>query len=238
MASLPGTIISTVEKAILSSAHIARVAPLGEGFRQIELEGDQLRDAKWRPGDKIQVRVGTFSFRTYTPVAWDAANGRLSLLVHLGAEGPGTRWAAAAKPGDQCAFHGPSRALRLPAGDEPVVLFGDETSIGTAAAIRAERPHAGDRFVFEVSDETQVAAALGHFGLADAVVIAKGPGHARAAARAVTNARAENGADRVLLTGRVKSMRKLGTSLVTNRSASLFQLRSKPYWMDGIPGLD
>ena len=238
MASLPQTVMNAVEKALLTRADVAAVTELGARFRLIELEGSELRGAKWKPGDKIQVRLGTITFRTYTPVSWDRLNGRLSLLVYLGADGPGMQWARELRAGESCTFRGPSRAVNLPAGDGPIVFFGDETAIGTAAAIRAARPGAADRFVIEVSAATEVVAALGHFGLTDAIIVQRGPERARVAARAVASARTETDAVRVLLTGRVKSMRKLSTSLVAGGGASLRQLRSKPYWMDGIPGLD
>lgn len=175
MAGFTGSVMNVVDRALLTRANVSAARRLGEKFRLIELEGPELRGAKWKPGDKIQVRVGTLTVRTYTPVFWDRMTGRMSLLVYLHGNGPGSEWAESARAGMPCAFWGPSRAVDLSAVDGPVVLFGDETSIGTFAALKAVRPGAGDRFIAEVSSAGDVRQALDHFGLPGVIRWRKGP---------------------------------------------------------------
>ncbi len=237
MPSIQDRLLKAADKAFLTRATVSAVRELGEKFRLIELEGPELRGVKWKPGDKIQVRVAALAMRTYTPVVWDAMNGRMSVLAYLHGNGPGSEWAAAMKTGMSCAFWGPSRAVNVPATDGPIVLFGDETSIGTAAALRGARAGRDDRFIFEVSSVDATRMVLESLGLPGAVLVEKGQERTENAVRAVAAADGEIGATRIWLTGRVKSMRRLSASLVMS-GVSLFSLRSKPYWMEGIPGLD
>lgn len=94
-----------------------------------------MRDAGWTPGDKIQIQLGGWTQRTYTPMGWDAEGGRTRILVYLHAGGPGAQWARALRKGDDCVVFGPRRSVRLTRPQSTVIVVGDETSLGLAAAL-------------------------------------------------------------------------------------------------------
>jgi NADPH-dependent ferric siderophore reductase len=99
-----------------------------------------LRNVVWSAGDKIQVQLGGWTQRTYTPLDWDADAGRTRILNYLHADGPGTQWARA--------------ALRLAQPQPPLIFLGDETSVGLAAAL------APRQMLFEMSAPAASAAVL------------------------------------------------------------------------------
>lgn len=102
---------------LMRPARIAAVETLSPRFRLVALEGDALKGLAWTMGQKIQVAMGSgLSARTYTPMSWDAENGRTTLLAFAHGSGPGSRWASSLQEGDMCRFFGPRRSLDLSAG--------------------------------------------------------------------------------------------------------------------------
>lgn len=78
--------------------------------------------------------------RDYTPRHHDAAAGELTLDFVLHGDGPATRWAAAARAGDELVVAGP-RGSHVVADDfDAYVLFGDETALPAIARRLAELP--------------------------------------------------------------------------------------------------
>jgi ferric-chelate reductase (NADPH) len=90
-----GRIELALQKIFTRSAQVLEVEDVGGSFRLVTLGGDALRDAAWTPGDKIQVMLGGWVQRTYTPIDWDGELGRMRLLVYLHGDAPGTQWVAA-----------------------------------------------------------------------------------------------------------------------------------------------
>jgi NADPH-dependent ferric siderophore reductase len=136
----PGRVTRTLLRWLMRPARVAAVETLSPRFRLIELEGKALRNVAWTAGEKLQVAIGSgLSARTYTPISWDAGSGRTRILTFAHGEGPGSRWAGGLREGNTCQFFGPRRSLDLSSLESPVVLFGDETSFGLAAAFREAR---------------------------------------------------------------------------------------------------
>src|SRR5947208_11720096 len=92
------------------------------------------------------------SARTYTPMSWDAVNGRTRMLTFAHGDGPGSRWASGLREDDTCQFFGPRHSLDLSGLESPVVLFGDETSFGLAAEPRDCTQADGAIHVFDATD--------------------------------------------------------------------------------------
>ena len=134
-------------------ARVSQVETWSDHFRMIELQGEALREVAWAAGQKIQIPVdGMRVARTYTPMAWDTARGLTRFLVYRHGDAPGSDWARTLKPGADCHVIGPRRSMELPNGRHPLVLFGDETAIGLAAAIRAAQPTRRLEVFLEVGD--------------------------------------------------------------------------------------
>jgi NAD(P)H-flavin reductase len=88
-----GLLESTLQKLFTRSGRVLDLENVGTAFRIVTIGGDALRKVDWTPGDKVQVSLGGWVQRTYTPLDWDAKIGRTRLLLSLDADGPGTQWA-------------------------------------------------------------------------------------------------------------------------------------------------
>ncbi|KAK0341176.1 hypothetical protein LTR94_027498, partial [Friedmanniomyces endolithicus] len=92
--------------------------------------------------------------RDYTPRAYEAAEGVLTLDFVTGHAGPATEWAMAAEPGSRLGVGGPRGSFVIPTAFADHVLIGDETAL-PAIARRLEELPAGVRahVVIEAADE-------------------------------------------------------------------------------------
>ncbi|MBR0853106.1 siderophore-interacting protein [Bradyrhizobium liaoningense] len=223
---------------LMRPARVAIVKTFSPHFRLVELEGDALKDVAWTAGQKIQVAMGAgLSARTYTPMSWDAGGGRTRLLAFAHGEGPGSRWASALREGESCQFFGPRRSLELAGLEAPVVLFGDETSFGLAAALRDSLQAGGALHMFETTDVAESQQVLDAINLGAARLIPRSADDAHLAAIEAEMLRlAANGAQFVL-TGKASSIQRISRALKTAGVASS-RMRTKAYWAPGKTGLD
>jgi NADPH-dependent ferric siderophore reductase len=239
----PGRVTRTLLRWLMRSARVAAVETLSPRFRLVDLEGEALRNVAWTAGQKVQVSMGSgMTARTYTPMSWDAGNGRTRLLTFSHGDGPGSRWASSLREGDTCQFFGPRRSLDLSgpnsAGlEQPVVLFGDETSFGLAAALR-ECPQAhGAIHVFEVSDVAESRPVLEAIGLGQATLIERIAGDAHLAAAEAEVLRLAARAMHFVLTGKALSIQRVSRALKAAGVGSS-RVKTKAYWAQGKIGLD
>jgi ferric-chelate reductase (NADPH) len=234
----PGRVTRTLLRWLMRPARVAAVETLSPHFRLAELQGEALKDVAWTAGQKIQVSIGSgLSARTYTPISWDAGRGSTRILTFAHGEGPGSRWASGLREGDMCHFFGPRRSLDLSSLEAPVVLFGDETSFGLAAAL-GESPHAhGIIPVFEVSDVAESQAVLEAIGLGQAVLIGRSADDAHLAAAEAEMLRFAASAAHFVLTGKASSIQRISRALKAAGVGSS-RLRTKAYWAPGKTGLD
>ena len=223
---------------LMRSARVAAVTTLSPRFRLIELEGDALKDVAWAAGQKIQVAMGAgLSARTYTPMSWDAGIGRTRLLAFAHGDGPGSRWAGGLRRGDICQFFGPRRSLDLTGLEAPIVLFGDETSFGLAAALRDNLQAGGALHMFETTDVAESRQVLEAFSLGEARLIARSADDVHLAAVEAEMLRlAANGAT-FILTGKASSIQRISRALKAAGVASS-RIKAKAYWAPGKTGLD
>lgn len=225
-----GMFEAALQKIFTRSARVLEIAQLGADFRLITLGGDALRDADWTPGDKIQLMLGGWTQRTYTPLDWDAGRGTTRILVYLHGDAPGTRWARSLRQGDACAFFGPRKSVRLGPSASPVILFGDETALGLAVALSAQ---ATTHMLFEVRDRAQAQAVIVQLQLPNAGVESD-PAALEAHMAALLQAHPM--AD-VVLTGRAGAIQQMGR-LLRAHGIGAARRQSKAYWAPGKTGLD
>jgi NADPH-dependent ferric siderophore reductase len=232
-----GRIESALQKLFTRSAEVLAIEQVSDHFRLLTLGGDALREASWTPGDKIQIQLGGWVQRTYTPLDWDHENGRTRVLVYLHADGPGTHWARALREGDSCVIFGPRKSIRLegPPAPVPLIFFGDETSLGLAVALARQAPL---QILLEAGVAAESAAVLRHFGLHDAQVCTRSAQDAHfteLAARMLALLQAQPSAE-VVLTGRAGALQHL--SRLLRRQGVTGRRQSKAYWAAGKSGLD
>lgn len=230
---------SFLDRVFFTTTNVAKVADAGERFRLIDLEGEALTRARVGHGDKIQVRASGLAMRTYTPIAFDQARGRIRLaaFIHGHGGGPGTAWARAVKEGESCAFFGPRRSTDLAKARGPVVLFGDETSIAVGASLR-ELAGTRAHLVFEATKPSDVAPAIDALSLANAHVVGRtdGDAHLRAASEHIAALVKESKDATLVFTGRAKSIATLRSHL---RTANVdVPMKAKAYWAEGRTGMD
>ena len=223
---------------LMRAARVTNVETLASHIRLIELEGEALKDVAWTAGQKIQVAMGSgLSARTYTPMSWDADGGRTRLLAFTHGDGPGSRWANGLRGGDICQFFGPRRSLDLTGLEAPIVLFGDETSFGLAAALRNSRQAGGALHMFEATEIAESRQALEAVGLGEARLIGRSTADDHLAAVEAEMLRlAANGAQFVL-TGKASSIQRISRALKATGVVSS-RIKAKAYWAPGKTGLD
>ena len=232
MSSAKGKFARWFGGLFLQDTVVTEVSELGSSFRRIDLSGPPRATAGWQAGDKVQVLFPSDDVRTFTPTRWTDA-GATTLLVHLRAEGTASAWARGLAVGQPVRFVGPQRSLRMAEG--PVVLVGDETSIGVAASYAAERP-GQVAAVLEVGEDVDPGPALLAVGLGDAAVVRRRAGDAHHAdlVAAVLDATGRRPAA-VGITGGGDLIRGVRAGLAAR---GVRDAKVKAYWVPGKVALD
>jgi NADPH-dependent ferric siderophore reductase len=219
---------------------VREVRVLDDHFRLVTLGGEALKGVRWSPGQKLQVALGGWAFRTYTPLSWDEVEGSTQLLLFLHGESPGSDWGRSLQVGEACTLFGPRGSLDLESLERPALLFGDETSFALAHTLRfTARGAAGVRLVLEVNQRQAAEDILEHLGIADAELIERKPGDAHAAEveRIAVEQLQARSLQSCALSGKASSIQRLSKRL---RSLGLARsaIQTKAYWAPGKVGLD
>jgi ferric-chelate reductase (NADPH) len=229
-----------MQRLFSRNARVVASEDLNAMFRILTLGGDALKEVQWTPGDKIQIQLGGWVQRTYTPLDWDPAQGLTRILAFLHGDGPGTQWAREARVDDDCTFFGPRRSIDLTQLQAPAILFGDETSFGLAAVLknRVSAQHRVD-MVFEVSTPVESRSVIERLGLGEVHTSTRAQNDAHLAGiedriRALLDARQPM---QFVLTGKSTSIQRIRRWLRQHGSASP-RFQNKAYWAPGKKGLD
>ena len=235
----PGLLERTFDRLLLRNTRVAAVQQVSERFRVIDLEGEALKGAAWAPGHKLQVKVaGPFTARTFTPIVFDAEGGRTRILGYAHGAGPGSDWLRRVQVGDACQVFGPHRSLALGHLAGPVVLHGDETSFGLAAAVVAAMAgREGPRCVFEVESRAESALALQALGVGAAVLVERSDEALRMQAASELWSQCSGDGTLFVLTGRAQSIQQARQALKA-RGVPGSRIVSKAYWAPGKAGMD
>lgn len=234
MPALVDRLASAATKPLTRTLTVTGVADIAEEFRRIDLR--TAGELRWEPGQKVQVHVKGFEFRTYTPFASDG--DRVSLLAALDASGPGTSLIAALGAGDEIAVFGPRRAMDLSKVAAAPIVIGDETSFALGAAWEQHGSVPAAAHLYEVSHPDPSAAACEALGIGGATLVERtaDDGHLeRLSELAVDLVRATPDAS-LILTGRAQTIRAIRGTL---KSAGLGPAtRVKAHWDPNRSGLD
>jgi len=234
-----GFLESAVQKLFMRRARVDAVDDLSAHFRMIALTGEGLQGADWTPGDKVQIQLGSWTQRTYTPLHWDPIEGRTRILAYLHGDGPGTVWARAARAGDVCHLFGPRKSIDLGRLQPPAVLFGDETSIGLAAALHATATTDGIELLFESSNPSESVQVTDTLGLSKAQHCARSDGQGLSPdleRRLLSLVEAHHPAG-FALTGKSTSIQQI-RQLLRRHGFSAAHFQTRAYWAPGKRGLD
>jgi ferric-chelate reductase (NADPH) len=214
------------------------VEDLAPHFRLVSFSGPELKGKSCAPGDKMQIIVGpNLLRRTYTPFAWDSEKGRAQFLGYVHGETPACSWLKALRAGDAFEFLGPRTSLDVAALGPEAVLFGDETCIGLALALRRDAGATGASIILEVSDVKECRQVCEALSLPNTVLIqrAEGDVHVREIEQELRRL-AQSGANFVL-GGKATSIQTAKREL---RAAGVptSRTRALAYWAPGKEGLD
>lgn len=236
----PGRIEGALTRIFMKGATVHEYRTLGEQFRLVTLSGESLRSVRWTPGQKVQVAVGNWAYRTFTPLSWDAEHGSTQLLLFLHGEAPGSAWGRALRAGDSCTLFGPRDSLDLHGLGRPALVFGDETSFGLAHALRFTQSGADRiRLVFEVNSKEVARGILDDLGVTDAELIERRPNdtHLAEVEDVVVDQLQTRSIESFALSGKASSIQRLSKRL-RSLGIARSQLRTRAYWAPGKVGLD
>ncbi|MFF5523106.1 siderophore-interacting protein [Streptomyces coeruleorubidus] len=117
---------------------VTEIEDLSPSFRRVHLAGQGLRGHEWAPCQVTTFLVSPTEFRRYTPDAFDAEAGRMSILFYrhgagaAGSSAPGEGWLDSLKIGDLVSAMGLESMRSFRARAEPGTVFvcGDGTTVG------------------------------------------------------------------------------------------------------------
>lgn len=234
-----GLFEATLHKLFARTAKVVDVVDINAAFRLITFGGDALRNVDWTPGDKIQVQLGGWVQRTYTPIEWDSANGRTRILVVLHAGGPAAHWAHGVRPGDAAVLFGPRKSIALAPSGAPTVLLGDETSLGLAAALTHHGSAPAVHVVLEAAAPADTAPVLARLGLSGARLCVRraDDGHIPELVSQLSALLPGDAPADLVLTGRAATIQAISRELKGARHP-VNKRYAKAYWATGKTGLD
>ena len=234
----PGRLSRAVARLWMKPATVAANERLADRFHLITLEGDALKTVTWRPGQKVQIAMGSaFVTRTYTPIEWNVSAGRVCILGYSHGDGPGSAWVRTAAPGDACEVFGPRASLDIGGLSGPLVIVGDETSIGLAYAASHQDPTRRVTSCFEVEDEVGARQVMASLDIQGATLVARRADGAHIAALEASLSDPVAGGDSFVLTGKAATIQTLRRNL-QRKSVPTTRLSTKAYWSPGKTGLD
>jgi ferric-chelate reductase (NADPH) len=233
-----------IEKAVLAlftkAATATHVSAVAEKFKLITLGGEALRGVSWVPGQKVQIQLGGFTQRTFTPLSWDSAIGSTELLAYVHGDAPAARWARTLEVGADCSIFGPRGSIDLSLLERPALLFGDETSFGLASALRATPGGAdGVHVLLEVTSSSASQQALAAVFVTGAHLIERqsGDAHFTEVERVARELFGRHSIKGAALSGKASSIQMLKKTL-SSFDLARHAIRSKAYWAPGKTGLD
>lgn len=233
----PGWFTQTLTQLFMKSALVVDRERVADRFHLVTLESPQFQGFDWIPGQKLQVRIGSsLATRTYTPIEWDAENGRTRILGYAHGNGPGSAWVAGVARGEACHVFGPRASLDLRGAIGPVAVIGDETSIGLVHAL-AQHPERQVRGLLEVDDGARVRQALARLGLRDVDGFERQPDHSHMEALVDLLPALAAAGTCFVLTAKAASIQRVRRVLKDLQVPS-GRLAAKAYWAPGKTGLD
>ncbi len=233
----PGRLSQTLVRLLMRRARVVSTETLAESFSLVTLEGPELAGARWAPGQKIQVAMGSaFVARTYTPMTWEA-EGRTRILGYAHGKGPGADWLRSLEPGAECDIFGPRVSLDLEGVPGPLAMFGDETSMGLAYALAMQDPARSVACALEVADLEAAGQVADRLGLSKAALFRRRADDAHLDTMTEALASLASVGAAFVLTGRAGAIQRVRTGLKA-RGVTPRRLMAKAYWAPGKTGLD
>ncbi|MQY23115.1 siderophore-interacting protein [Nocardia macrotermitis] len=231
MPSMPGLLATLTEKSFGHRANVAAIEQVSPNFRRMELRVEPLKSG-WKAGQDVQFRIDDNTFRHYSVMSVDDSGTTISVLFHLGVDGPGSRWAAARATGDEMIVLG----MNTPEPKRPAaehLYLGDGSAVGTVHGLAAKQNVGGTASgAVEVPAEDLEALTPLLPGI-DVLPAAPIPGDAIATwLEASTPCCAA-----ASLFGHAQSIQRQRRILLDHNTLPRKAIATKPYWATGKVGL-
>jgi NADPH-dependent ferric siderophore reductase len=251
MARTRFSLAETLESRLFMHGVVREVEPITSRMRRIRIHAPELATAPYEPGQHVRVKVGAVfgldllrndTLRAYSIWRHEPAASWLELCVfdHPG-QGPGARWAARARAGDEVAFRAPEGKLVMRAHAGLHVFIGDETgSVAFGALIRALPAQATVRAFVETEWERE-RLPLERPSEIEWVARGRRPtgDTSRLAAAARRCPRPSPDAPRTAyLAGEARTCKAVKQLLIEELGWSRKEIVVKPFWMPGAKGLE
>lgn len=139
-------LLDSLAKQVLKRATITRVVPIARHTFHLTLQGPDLADLNYTPGQTLNVFFdlsgpeAALRKRTYSIWQYDAEALTLELAVCTFSNGPGARWAQHCRPGDEVYFNGPGGKFVLDSTASSYCLLGDVATLSHLYALRRQIP--------------------------------------------------------------------------------------------------
>lgn len=236
-----GDTMETVFSSQYTPVKVTLSESITPGLRKVRFEGEFRKNRDFIPGMVIEFRVSETEYRHYTPSYYDADNGICDVLFYLHDKGPGSKWAASLRDGDEVKLIGPAGKIKYQPESYYHLVFGDETSLSQFYCMHQAFVKDGKKYLFIYESDTANSQWTEKLGLENTIVTEKSDLHpAQESIRFIRNI-SENEwkqwqSASVYLTGRAKSVQAMRKAL-TERGIAFKQIKTEPYWSEGKAGL-
>lgn len=227
----------------LLQAEVVQIRDVTPHMRRITVIGDGLRDMDVTlPAQWVKMFVSTngnqTAGRAYTIRDFDRAVGRMDIDIALhGEEGPASKWAINARPGECIDVAGPRGGYMIDASARRYTLIGDTTALPAIASIIQQLPASIEANAFvEVSDTHEEQPLKGPVQINAHWVHAgrRMPGTSGEIEAAVRAASLDAQGHRVWVAGESAMVRAVREHLVGERGFSRDAVRAAGYWKFGV----
>jgi len=232
-----------------TTARILEIEQIAARTVRLRLGGPDLHDLTWIPGQQVRIATGAAEtgnplarmgeLRTYSVWHHDPEAGELHLCVLDHGDGPGARWARAARVGQEVRFRGPEGSFTL-REDAPYHLFaGEETAaVAFGPMLRA------------IPDDVPVHGAVETATAADRLPLPRAAELSHPLRGTASAARSETLLNAIrdlalpptpgiaYLAGEARTIQLITKHLVTDRLWPRRAIRTKPFWTPGKRGMD
>ncbi|MGH9092820.1 MAG: siderophore-interacting protein [Acidimicrobiales bacterium] len=214
----------------LSVVEAGRVTP---SMQRLVLTADGLDRLEHRPGQDLMVTVPPDRVRRrYTIRRLDRAARTVELQVVVHGDGPGARWAAAARPGDRVEAIGPRGKITVAPGADWHLFCGDESALpAVATMVESLGPEATTVVVVEVPDagDQQLLGGTVRWLHRDG----RPAGEGTALVDAVADVALPPGRGHAYLAGELRTVAAM-RKILEGRGLAPDQLSPKSYWRRGV----
>ena len=151
----------------------------------------------------------------------------------------GSRWVRDLRKGDVCVMFGPRKSIKVARPHVSLILFGDETSLGLAAALSRQAPRSTVQMLFEVSQPAETMPVIEHLQLDGIRVCARleNDAHVVGMRTQMSMLLETHPKTDIVLTGKASSIQHM-SGLLRQYDVVPGRRQSKAYWAPGKTGMD